>query len=375
MPEQNRLRKTGFITGFLKYTILLFLLCAVQILRAQDARPSPEVRQMYNHAIDYVSEGNLKDAAITFRQAIVLDPGNVLLYTGLGNVLYLEGNYKEAEETLSPLISKTGTNEAFFRILALCQSGLGKPKEAKKTLELGINHYPSSGLLYYESGKMFLVATKKKEALNNFLTGIFRDPDFPDNYYSAFLLYSETEQIFPGLLYGEIFLNIPHDTTLDDTLKAMMLTGWKKMFDKFGVLNLPDFGKSPMADSPDNFEAAAKQILIKLTPVISDGVTTENLVMVRTRFIMEWFGKYGAKYPFSLFTWQDELIRNGKFEIYNEWLFGKAENVAQFNAWNNFHNGDIKRMLSWKTEHPLKPVSSDFYKEENMEGLFGKKKR
>jgi hypothetical protein len=107
------------------------------------------------------------------------------------------------------------------------------------------------------------------------------------------------------------------------------------------------------------FESSVLSVYQMLTPVVSDGITTENLVMVRTRFLMDWFRQYGEKYPFTLFSYLDGLIRLGKFEIYNEWLFGAAESEVDYESWNQFHEGDIDRFLKWKETHGLTLTASD----------------
>jgi hypothetical protein len=148
---------------------------------------------------------------------------------------------------------------------------------------------------------------------------------------------------------------MPHDTIGNAELKSQLFTSWKKMFDNIQVVTEKKSPHSKKKIPDSNFELRIKQIFTLLTPVVSDGITTENLVMVRTRFIMDWFGKDSKKYDFPLFTYFDDLISTGHFEIYNEWLFGNAENQNQFIAWNTFHNGDIIRFEDWKKKHPFLP--------------------
>ena len=48
----------------------------------------------------------------------------------------------------------------------------------------------------------------------------------------------------------------------------------------------------------------------------------------RTRFILDWSKTYGAKFPFKLFDFQQQLLREGMFEAYNQWLFGAGESLV-----------------------------------------------
>jgi len=181
------------------------------------------------------------------------------------------------------------------------------------------------------------------------------------------MAYLGSEHVLWGLLYGEIFLNIEHDTTGDDELKTRLFTGYKTMFDNFAN-GIPD------RNNTGTFENAVLRVYSSLTPVISDGITTDNLTMVRARFFMDWFSGYAKKYPYSLFSYQDNLIRSGHFDIYDQWLFGKAEGLPQYEAWNNFHEGDIDRFLKWRSTAKLQPVTADFYNSRDIKGIFNKRK-
>ena len=166
-----------------------------------------------------------------------------------------------------------------------------------------------------------------------------------------------------------------HDTTGDDMLKNKLFKAYKTMFDNFAQGEAPQYGK-PVKHAPVNtFEDAVQQVYSALTPVVSDGITTENLTMARTRFLMEWFSAHSKKYPFSFFSYLDNIIRSGHFDMYNEWLFGKAESATEYKAWNEFHEGDMQRFLLWKSANQFIPTGNDFYNERNMDGLFNKKKK
>jgi tetratricopeptide (TPR) repeat protein len=369
-----------FIPQKLYLQIIIFLIAANA--HAQEPWPSPEVEQMYRHAREYMAAGNLKDAAITFKQAIILAPGNMILYKELGNAQYLSGNFSDAEQTLSSLQNSKDADEECFQLLAASQAAQKKMKDAKKTLHAGLSRFAASGLLYNETGNEYTLKNDHKAALNAWLDGIENAPGYPQNYYSAALVYLNSEKVFWGLMYGELFLVMKpvspsnrNDTVQDEQLKKMLFAGYKKMFDNIGSSEAPQYGRVKAGQDATTFEAAVLKIYTTLTPVVSDGVTAENLTMVRTRFLMDWFSEYGSKYPFSLFSYQDELARNGKFDIYNEWIFGKAENEVQYDAWNNFHEGDIVRFLQWEAKHIVVPKAGAFYNERDMKGLFDKKKK
>jgi tetratricopeptide (TPR) repeat protein len=281
----------------------------------------------------------------------------------------LSGNYKDAVETLQPLMDKRETDEAFYDVLAASWAAQDDARKAKTVLKNGLQHFPASGLLYYDLGHLYDMEKKPEEALKAWEEGINANPGYARNYCNAAKKYLNSEDVMPGLLYGEIYLNIAQDTDDADTLKKMLFSGYKKMFDNIAK---PDRVEQSEQQEATAFMDAVKKTYAKLTPVVSDGVTTENLTMVRIRFLMDWYDTYGGKYPYSLFAYHDYLVRNGLFDIYNEWLFGKAESITEYKAWNQFHAGEMDIFLEKKAAHGLRPGQTDIY---SSEGVAPKRKK
>ena len=355
-----------------------FLLCAIILtaytVKSQEIWPSPEVEQMYKHAGEYAQMGNLPEAIITYRQAILLAPQKTILYKELGNAFYRSGMYKEAEETLTPLLAKPEADDQYYELLAASQAAQNKRKDARETIKKGMARFPGSGPLYHASGMVYNLEKNKEEALQAWLNGISLAPLYPANYYDASLLYVATTHVEWGLIYAETYLAMPHDTTGDEILKTKLLEGYKTMFAHIAGDNVPQYGKVKEVKQPNTFEAVFLQVYSHLTPVVSDGITTQNLTMVRTRFLMDWFATWRAQYPYSLFSFQDQLLREGYFDRYNEWLFGKAENITEYDAWNKFHEGEMNDFIIWKQSHPLIPSAKDFYNNRSVDFLKKEKK-
>ena len=336
---------------------------------AQPNWPSPEVEKMYRNAREYVAAGNFKDAIITYKQAIKLAPDVMILYRDLGDALSRSGNYDEAEKVLTPLLTKPGADVQCFLLLAQTHAARKNTKSAIAALKKGVTKFPASGLLYHETGNVFYLEKKQEAALNAWLDGISKEPAFAENYFDAANIYLSADKVLWGIIYGEMFLEMQHDTTGDDALKNKLFKAYKTMFDNFAQGEAPQYGKPSKHTTVNSFESAVQQVYSSLTPVVSDGITTENLTMVRTRFLMEWGTTYSKKYPFSLFSYLDNVIRSGRFDMYNEWLFGKAESAAEYKAWNEFHEGDMQRFLQWKSAYQFTPARNDFYNDRNMDGI------
>jgi hypothetical protein len=78
---------------------------------------------------------------------------------------------------------------------------------------------------------------------------------------------------------------------------------------------------------------AVSETYDKQSSLTAKGITIESLNMIRTRFILDWYANYASKFPFRLFDYQQQLIREGMFEAYNQWLFGPVDNLASFDQW------------------------------------------
>ncbi len=370
---------TLFLRLFMRTTtsILFFLaLLAVQLpVYSQTVWPSPEVEQMYNEAREQNARGNLRGAITLYQQAIHIAPGVMVLYRELGKAYSMAGANEEAQKTLEPIIKSGDADEQTFQALGTSYAASGSIKKAKNTFEAGIERFPHSGIIYNAWGKMLEEEDKNpEEALKIWIKGIEADPAYHINYYDAARTYMNTNKPVWAILYGEMFINIEQQTVRSNETRAMLIRAYKRLFNAIAREDLPEYGKKNTNTAHSNgFEEAVYNTYIKLSPVVADGMTTENLIMLRTRFIMDWYLTYARKYPFTLFQRHDELIRNGYFDIYNQWLFGKAENAAQYEAWNKFHPNAMGELEEWLKENKFNPTAADAYNTGEVDGIFLKK--
>ncbi len=359
-----------------RFILCLLFLSMAPRLTAQ-TWPSPEVETMYNDARNYMSNGNLAQAIAIFQQAIQIAPGQLVLHRELGRAYYLMGNYDEAKKILEPVISSGDADEQSYQAMAACLSLSGDRKKAKAMLQKGIERYPHSGLLYHDMGKIYEDDNETVYALETWLDGIQADPAYHVNYYEAARTYMNTDKTVWAIIYGEIFVNIERQTPRADETKQMLYDAYKKLYtDIASGEDIPRYkGKNKNTKTATaGFEDAVRSTYLKLAPVVSDGITAESLAMLRARFSIDWSYQYAAQFPFSLFTYYDVLLRSGYFDIYNEWLFGKAEGPALFDSWNTFHAGDMPKFDTWAAAHAMRPADGEFYNDKQVDGIFSRKK-
>ena len=101
----------------------------------------------------------------------------------------------------------------------------------------------------------------------------------------------------------------------------------------------------------------------KQMSIAETGINTETLSMIRTRFILDWFSdKNAAKQPFKLFEQQQQLLREGMFEAYNQWLFGPAQNLTAYQSWVNLHSIEAEAFHKFQTGRIFKIPAGQYYK-------------
>lgn len=359
------------------FTVLLLHLypSALYAQPAAVAWPSPEVEQMYRQAREFHSKGHLQQAITMYKQAIQAAPGIMLLHRELGQALHISGSYTEASEVLAAVIDNGAADEETYHIMISSLMSKGDRKKAQSIIQSALERYPHSGLLYHIEGQVYESAGKNEDALQSWVTGIEQDPAYHMNYYDATRAYMNTNKIAWALLYGEMFVNIEQQTPRSHDVRKMLLECYRRLFQSIGKTDAPKFG-APAAAKPRSFEEAVNATYVKLSPVVADGLTAENLIMLRTRFIMDWYTMgYHKKYPFSLFTRHDDMLRNGYFDIYNQWLFGKAENANVYAAWVKFHNEAIPELEEYLKEKTYRPSASDFYNDKTSGDKSRRKKK
>jgi tetratricopeptide (TPR) repeat protein len=184
---------------------------------------SPEIGQMYSQGQEYMKMGNLAGAVTTYKEAILLAPTNIILYEALAGAYYGSGDFSAAEQTLLPILGNANADVECYRLAAASEAAQKNTKKARQTIKQGLNIFPASGILYREYGNVYNGEKQAAKALGAWLDGINKDPGYAYNYYEAANVYMASKNIMWGLLYAEMYLNMYHDTTGDETIKCLII--------------------------------------------------------------------------------------------------------------------------------------------------------
>lgn len=309
---------------------------------------------LHETAKNFMRTGDFDNAIIVLNRALSMDKNNLDMQKDLVMSYYLKRDYVNALSNVKNLIDRNDADVVCFQIAGNVYKALEQPKDCEKIYKKGLKKFPQSGPLLSEYGEL-LWSLKDFSAINQWEKGIEVDPSYSGNYYNAAVYYFYTKDKIWCLIYGEIFVNMESFSERSTAMKQMLLQGYKeKLFASADLMKGEEKNKS-------EFVKAFLQEMSKQSSLAGKGITTEVLTMVRTRFILDWFQNYASKFPFHLFDYHQQLIREGMFNAYNEWLFGPSENLAAYDNWTKTHEEEYNAFNKFQRNHIFKMPPGQYY--------------
>lgn len=337
---------------FYLYQMKSFLLhCAFCILTL-NLFAQEDVSKLHENAKTFMRQGDYANASIILVRALQQEPDNIGVAKDLAFDYYLQKENAKALDVIRPFLDKRNADDQSFQIAGIIYKATGDEKEAEKLYKKGIKIFPESGPLYNDYGEL-LWSRINPEAIKLWEKGIQKDPAYPNNYYNASKYYYLTKDKIWSLLYGEVFINMEYNTARTAEIKNVLLDGYKKLFADIDLL----------ADTKDKnkFELAFLSTMNKQNSVVKNGINPESLTMIRTRFILDWSMENKDKFPFQLFSFQRKLMEEGIFPVYNQWIFGAAQNLSAYQNWINAHATEYAAFTRYRQDHLFKVPANEFY--------------
>lgn len=338
--------------------IALLVLSSMPVLAQEEM--SADVRRMQESARTYLNRGDYANAIMMFSQAIRQAPSEVSLRRDLAYTYLLSGDSKKAKEIIDPVISSEAADEQTYQVASAVENALGNTGKAKRLLNEGLTKYSNSGLLYNSKGNILNTDKSTKDALEAYNAGIKAEPSYPMNYYNAAKIYYQNEDAAWALIYGEIYVNLDPTSPRTIEIKKMMIDAYRKLFSPGKDEELPGFKAAAKGESRTrSFSDIFKKLMMQSAPAISEGLNTENLVMLRSRFMLAYSKDYSINYPFTLMSYQDKMLRDGVYDAYNQWLFGAVDNSQEFSLWVKVNSKEYAAFENWRKSNPLQPAQYD----------------
>ncbi len=350
------------IRGILYFTVVI-VFSGVLTANAQPSSLPAEAQKAYQSAGNALNNGDYANAIMMYAQAIRLAPDNVMLRRDLAYTYFLSGNKQKAQEIIEPVVNSDVADEQTFQVASAIEASLGNNSKASRLISAGLKKFPQSGILYNAKGNLAMGEKKgEKNAIEAWQNGIDTDPAYYGNYYNAAKYYYTNGAPVWAALYAEVYVNLDQNSPRTIEMKKLITEAYQKLFSPENSGGLPEFsaGKQSEKNSvPKSFADAYKKIMMRNSVVISDGFLVEGLIMLRTRFILDWNRIYVDRYFYTLFSYHDKLLRTGNFDAYNQWLFGANDNSQQFGIWLKTNQETYTHFEQWQKNNPYMPAVSD----------------
>jgi Tfp pilus assembly protein PilF len=335
----------------MKKIISLFLILTAALVGS--AQPE-DAKTLHETAKTFMRSGDFDNAIIVLNRALQSDNKNLEMQKDLVMSYYLKRDYEKALEGVKVLIERDDADVVVFQIAGNVYKALEQVKECDKLYKKALKKFPKSGPLYSEYGEL-LWSTKNYDAIEQWEQGIKIDPGYSGNYYNAALFYFYTKDKVWSVIYGEIFVNMESLGERGAAMRQLLLQGYKeKLFAEADLMKGEENNKSPFAKT-------FLQSMAGQASLADKGITTETLTMIRTRFILDWYAKNAAKYPFRLFDYHRQLLSEGMFTAYNQWLFGQTENLAAYDNWTKTHSEEYNGFSNFQKSRVFKMPPNQYY--------------
>ena len=313
-----------------------------------------DVKSLQTTARNFMMAGDYNNAIIVLNRALQIDKNSLELQKDLVQTYYLKQDFAKALEGVKELVDRDDADVMTYQIAGNVYKALEEVKDCEKMYKKALKKFPRSGPLLSEYGEL-LWATKDFSAIEKWEEGIRVDPGYGGNYYNAALFYFYTKDKVWSLVYGEIFVNMESLSERGAAMKQLLMQGYKeKLFAETDLMKGEEKNKS-------EFAKAFLSVMNKQSGLANKGIGTETLTMIRTRFILVWYSQYSAKFPFKLFDYQQQLIREGMFEAYNQWLFGPVENLAAYDNWTKTHAEQYASFNTFQRSRVFKIPAGQYY--------------
>ncbi len=307
--------------------------------------------QLHETAKAFMKQGDYANAVLVLNRSLQKSPENMSVAKDLAMSYYFQKDNAKALETIKPVLDSKDADDQCFQIAGNIYKQLDQINELEKVYKKGIKKFPESGPLYNELGEV-VFANNKLEAIKYWEKGIQADPGYSKNYFNAARYYFFTMDKVWSIIYGEMFVNMEPIGNKTPEMKQILFDSYKKLFTE------TDLEKNNK--EKNSFVKSYLEIMNKQAGLTNAGINAEILTMIRTRFIIDWFAS-GSKPAFKLFSLQQQLLKEGMFEAYNQWLFGATENLSAYENWVKTHTAENAAFIALQKSRMFKIPTDQYY--------------
>lgn len=330
----------------------LFVIILLSLGLVSNAQTSIDTQ--YAEARTFMMGGDFSNAIAGFNKIIKENPQFTPAIKDLCFTYILRKDYVNAHNTISPLIQKDDVDEETYQLMGMVYKSLDEFKKAEKMYKAALKKFPNSGTLYNEYGEMYAANSQPLAAIKMWEKGIEVDANYSGNYYNAAKYYINSKDKIWSIIYGEIFLNLESYSRRTAEIKSVLYNSYKKFY------SLPETYKDQntnnkfvklMLDELANFSSKVQ----------STNLTTSQLIEIRKKIAENWENLYKNEYPFRLFQYHIQLIKDNNFEAYNHWLFGEIVSNESFEEWQKNNPEKLQNFETFQRGRVFKLPEGEYY--------------
>jgi len=336
-----------------KFCLLIISLWVVVSMNAQQS-----VESIRKEASTSAQQQDFDNAIQILQQGLQQYPDNLELLKDEAYITFLGRDYKRALQIGKMITEREDADVQSFQILGLTYKAIANYKDADKLYKTGLKKFPKSGVLYSEYGDMLTQYDNKRGAIVQWEKGISADPNYSSNYYYAAKYYAEANNIFWSSIYGEIFVNIESLTTRTAEVKTLLLNDYKKLLTNKSTLE-------NVKSNGNDFEKAVTASMLNAMETESGDISPEMITAFRARFLLNWDNTNATNYPYRLFDFHLQLLRDGLFDAYNQWLFGTTINKDKYDNWVYTHSEEMQSFTQFQKNVLFKMPPEQYYGNSN----------
>ena len=339
--------------------IYFILLCLLPALLVAQTEKEKEARELCITAIEKMDNGEVDESILLLKKAQKLDPNNLAYKSAMGFAYTLKKDYKKAISILKKVVNDKNTFPRAYQLLGNSYDYNGQPEVAIKTYEDGLKKFPNSGELYLERGNMELAKEAYNNALDYYVQGTLKAPEFPSNYFWCARIYMGSEERYLGFIYGELFMNLERGSKRTEQISKELYFTYEKAITitSDSSMSVDVTSDKIVVNDVENFKLPYG--LMVYAPVFSiscafvKNISIESLMNTRSTFLEQYYemGHY-EKYPIVLFDYQKKIEEEGHFEAYNYWLLMKG-NEREFDTWLEENETKWSEFIKWYKENPI----------------------
>ena len=331
--------------------IKLFALSILGAILLTQPIHAQSAEQLHQTAKSFMKQGDYANAVLVLNKSLQIAPDNMSIAKDLAMSYYFQKDNIKALETIKPVLDSKDADDQSFQIAGNIFKQLDQRTELEKLYKKGIKKFPESGPLYNELGEA-VFTNSKLDAIKYWEKGIQADPGYSKNYNNAARYYFFTTDKVWTIIYGEMFVNMEPTGNSTPEMKQILLDAYKKLFTE------NDLEKNNK--DKNNFVKNYLETMNKQAAVANGGINTEVLSMIRARFVIDWFAT-NTKPAFKLFSLHQQLLKEGMFEAYNQWLFGATENLSAYENWVKTHAAENAAFTALQKSRMFKAPADQYY--------------